>query len=167
MAANQIRQAAPFISSDMKTMATEEMLRIIGSNPSLRSDRKGRMTLAGAIYWLAKQREWIDHCGGDLQGYIANYGSVDDPEHSGDGAEPIYAADMAQLATYEDLVRELSRHESMADMSLVQFDVAIWLRSRAGSGGAIASVIDREGHPHFNIEIQGGRYRVTIEPIID
>jgi hypothetical protein len=48
------------------------------------------------------QREWIEACGGDLAGYVATYGSKDAPEHSGDGGEAIYAADMAQLQRLEE-----------------------------------------------------------------
>jgi len=46
---------------------------------------------------IADQETWIRECGGDLAGYIANYGSKDDPDHYGDGGEAIYAADMAEL----------------------------------------------------------------------
>jgi hypothetical protein len=48
------------------------------------------------------QREWIEACGGDLAGYVATYGSKDDPEHYGYGGEAIYAADMAQLQRLEE-----------------------------------------------------------------
>jgi hypothetical protein len=51
------------------------------------------------------QREWIEACGGDLAGYVATYGSKEAPEHSGDGGEAIYAADMAQLQRLQALTR--------------------------------------------------------------
>lgn len=58
--------------------------------------RAQKLNLANAN--VANQRAWIAQCGGDLAGYIAHYGSVDDPEHYGDGGEAIYRADMAALA---------------------------------------------------------------------
>lgn len=39
----------------------------------------------------------MERCGGSREGYIANYGSKDDPRHSGDGGEAIFAADQRHL----------------------------------------------------------------------
>lgn len=47
---------------------------------------------------ISDQKDWIRQCGGTLEGYVANYGSINDPDHYGDGGEAIYAADMAELA---------------------------------------------------------------------
>ena len=47
--------------------------------------------------YIEEQRQWIARCGGNLLGYTLNYGSKDDPNHSGDGAEAIYAADRGEL----------------------------------------------------------------------
>ena len=43
------------------------------------------------------QREWMDKCGGSLEGYIKRYGSMHSPDHHGDGGEMIWAADLAEL----------------------------------------------------------------------
>lgn len=51
--------------------------------------------------WIWEQKRWIEKCGGSLAGYIARYGSASDPEHSGDGGEAIYKADMNELARLE------------------------------------------------------------------
>lgn len=51
---------------------------------------------------VAQQKAWIDRCGGDLAGYVKTYGSKDDPKHSGDGGEAIYAADTGALKKYEE-----------------------------------------------------------------
>ena len=58
---------------------------------------------------LAFERKWIYEHGGNLTGYIARYGSVDDPKHYGDGGEAIYAADMAALAKAEAAVQRKSK----------------------------------------------------------
>lgn len=50
---------------------------------------------------VSEQKEWIAKCGGDLAGYVAKYGSKDDPKHHGDGGEAIYEADTQALAQYE------------------------------------------------------------------
>lgn len=50
---------------------------------------------------IAEQRRWIQICGGTLAGYIARYGSKNDPERYGDGGEAIYAADTAALQKLE------------------------------------------------------------------
>lgn len=56
--------------------------------------RPGLLTIAQRI---DEQKRWIEEHGGDLAGYIARYGSKDDPDHYGDGGEAIYAADKAAL----------------------------------------------------------------------
>jgi hypothetical protein len=50
-----------------------------------------------AIARVVEQEKWIEECGGGLSGYIEHYGHSTDPEHYGDGAEAIYAADQAAL----------------------------------------------------------------------
>jgi hypothetical protein len=50
------------------------------------------------------QREWIEAHGGTEAGYVAIYGSKDDPGRGGDGGEAIYAADMAQLQRLQALL---------------------------------------------------------------
>ena len=46
---------------------------------------------------VADQEQWIKDHGGDLAGYVARYGSASDAEHSGNGGEAIFAADMEEL----------------------------------------------------------------------
>lgn len=46
---------------------------------------------------IRKQQQWIDEHGYTIWGYVQRYGSVDDPEHYGDGGEAIYKADKAAL----------------------------------------------------------------------
>ena len=46
---------------------------------------------------LQEQLQWIADHGGDEAGYVARYGSANDPEHYGDGGEAIWAADYAAL----------------------------------------------------------------------
>lgn len=60
--------------------------------------RNSVMRRAAAI---VEQQEWITRCGGTLAGYVARYGSADDPEHLGNGGEVIYAADVAELQRLE------------------------------------------------------------------
>jgi hypothetical protein len=72
-----------------------------------------RVTERPASYWVAQQKDWIARCGGDLEGYIANYGSVHDEQHSGDGGEAIYAADIAYLRQLE------ARHADERDLRRV------------------------------------------------
>jgi hypothetical protein len=47
------------------------------------------------------QRLWIEQHGRNLSGYVARYGSADDPDHYGDGGELIYEADMKHLRELE------------------------------------------------------------------
>lgn len=51
---------------------------------------------------IAAQHRWIDAQGYDLAGYVAHYGSVNDPQHHGNGGEAIYAADLARLVRLLD-----------------------------------------------------------------
>ncbi len=46
---------------------------------------------------IAEQYNWIMQCGGDLSGYIHNYGSKNHLTHCGDGGEAIYEADKNSL----------------------------------------------------------------------
>jgi hypothetical protein len=50
---------------------------------------------------IIAQQRWIESHGRTLAGYVARYGSKNDPEHFGDGGEAIYAADCAELAKLE------------------------------------------------------------------
>jgi hypothetical protein len=59
-----------------------------------------RKTIVGEI--LEDQKQWIVDHGIDEAGYVARYGSKNDPEHSGEGGEDIYKADMATLRRIED-----------------------------------------------------------------
>jgi hypothetical protein len=54
---------------------------------------------------VAEQRRWIEEHGRDYAGYAMRYGSKHDPDHYGDGAEAIYAADKAALRQYEEALR--------------------------------------------------------------
>ena len=54
---------------------------------------------------LAKQLAWIEKCGGDLEGYVARYGSRRAPKHTGDGGELIYQADRDVLRRAQAEVR--------------------------------------------------------------
>jgi hypothetical protein len=51
---------------------------------------------------LKSQQAWIRGHGGGKRGYVARYGSVNDPEHYGTGGEAIYEADLAQLEKLAD-----------------------------------------------------------------
>lgn len=52
---------------------------------------------------IAEQKQWIEQCGGTLEGYIQRYGSKNDDEFFGAGGEEIYAADIAQLARLQEM----------------------------------------------------------------
>lgn len=54
---------------------------------------------------IRAQEAWIEKCGGTLPGYVANYGSKDDPAHYGNGGEAIWAADNAELERLRQLGR--------------------------------------------------------------
>lgn len=59
-----------------------------------------------ALVRLSDQRKWIESCGGDLSGYIANYGDPGVPCANGkpmfgDGGTLIYAADVGRLRQIE------------------------------------------------------------------
>jgi hypothetical protein len=55
------------------------------------------------------QRLWIVEHGGNLTGYIARYGSRNDPTHFGNGGEAIFAADHAALVEAERRAVEAER----------------------------------------------------------
>lgn len=70
---------------------------------------------------IRQQRAWMNQCGGNLLGYLFNYGSKDDPPitftypdgqsitvngYSGDGGEAIYEADKHAL---DQLIAERDR----------------------------------------------------------
>lgn len=50
---------------------------------------------------IREERKWIADHGGNRAGYIQRYGSVRDPEHSGDGGEAIFEADRNKLLALE------------------------------------------------------------------
>lgn len=60
---------------------------------------------------IAEQRRWMEQCGGNLAGYIMNYGSKDDAEHSGNGGEAIYAADANALGQLVSEYEQLTGHK--------------------------------------------------------
>lgn len=62
-----------------------------------------------ALEALEDQREWVVEHGGNLAGYVARYGSKEDPEHYGDGGEAIYEADKAALDRAQARVDKLVR----------------------------------------------------------
>ena len=74
-----------------------EVLRVAVTNKPVALTRSER------IAWIAAQKRWIEEHGGNLAGYIANYGSINNPPYSGSGGEAIYAADMAELKRLESL----------------------------------------------------------------
>jgi hypothetical protein len=61
-----------------------------------------RKTLDEAI---SEQRQWIADHGSTIYGYVQRYGSVDDPEHYGDGGEAIFHADNDALNRLLDAKR--------------------------------------------------------------
>lgn len=63
---------------------------------------------------VEEQKAWIVRCGGNLAGYVGNYGSKDDPKHSGDGGEAIYEADTNALKTYEANLASAKRRAGVA-----------------------------------------------------
>jgi hypothetical protein len=74
------------------------------------SPREGAITdarraMVDARRAYASQLAFVEQCGGDLEGYIAKYGSAATPGHYGDGGEAIYAADQLALAQAEVNVR--------------------------------------------------------------
>jgi hypothetical protein len=60
-----------------------------------------------AIRAIAEQREWINRCGGDMDGYVANYHG----NHGRDveNAIAIYNADMGELLRLERELIALSK----------------------------------------------------------
>ena len=74
--------------------------------PSVPKTERGRK-IAWLEHEIHAQKEWIARCGGDVQGYVENYGSKDEPGHSGNGGEAIYEADAQQLAGLEKRLAEL------------------------------------------------------------
>ena len=61
--------------------------------------------------WIDEQRKWIDEHGGNMAAYVARYGSVDDPNHSGDGGEAIFRADAQALRDLEKLEQYLLKRQ--------------------------------------------------------
>lgn len=56
------------------------------------------------IKLLAEQRKWIEQCGGDLAGYIANYHGKH--KRTVENATGIYNADMGELERIQQLLGE-------------------------------------------------------------
>lgn len=50
---------------------------------------------------IREERKWIEDHGRNRAGYIMRYGSFRDAEHSGDGGEAIFEADMNNLRALE------------------------------------------------------------------
>lgn len=69
--------------------------------------RASQTQIAHAARRVREEREWMEKCGGTREGYIAKYGSKDDPEHSGEGGEAIYVADLGVLLKAEANLRAL------------------------------------------------------------
>lgn len=61
-----------------------------------RTARKARLARE-----IQSQRDWIREHGNTWHGYVERYGSVNDPEHHGEGGELIYVADCARLDSLE------------------------------------------------------------------
>lgn len=74
---------------------------------------------------LTEQEAWVKKCGGNLLGYIQNYGSKDEPDHSGDGGEAIYAADMNHLNALRE---QLATASLKAPKPLKNLAVSVALR---------------------------------------
>lgn len=49
------------------------------------------------VCYVSRQESWIRDCGGDLMGYIRNYGDPGLAKCSGDGGTLIYQADTEHL----------------------------------------------------------------------
>lgn len=60
------------------------------------------------IRLIAEQRKWIEEHGENLAGYVARYGSTDEPEHHGDGGEAIFHADRMELVRLEKQLERIS-----------------------------------------------------------
>lgn len=54
---------------------------------------------------VRSQREWIEQHGGDLAGYIVEYGTAERPSGGTLGGQAIYAADMEALCALETRLR--------------------------------------------------------------
>jgi hypothetical protein len=80
---------------------------------SIRTTRK----LLKLMKDVAEQTEWMERCGQGsptLAGYLKTYGSASDPEHSGDGAEAIYAADKAEFDRLNGLLNDfIDKHQGI------------------------------------------------------
>lgn len=63
--------------------------------------RASKTQIAKACERLRAHRQWLEEHGGSLTGYVERYGSVEDPEHYGDGGEAIYRADLGAVITAE------------------------------------------------------------------
>ncbi len=65
----------------------------------------GKIRQASRIEWLRRQideqRAWIRSCGGNLDGYVRNYGDPDQPHCYGNGGTAIYRADHEELLRLE------------------------------------------------------------------
>jgi hypothetical protein len=103
-------------------------------------------TMRPASYWVELQKQWIERCGGDLSGYVANYGSVSDENHSGDGGEAIYAADIAVLRQYEARAEHERQRGEPATKRQRESRGARALTSLAHSIGLIERVSEEHRH---------------------
>lgn len=78
-------------------LVREGILQSTDPNDLLNFNAAHDYVLDLAVRAVTEQEEWIVAHGGDRGGYIARYGSVNDPDHYGDGGENIYAADLQRL----------------------------------------------------------------------
>lgn len=62
--------------------------------------KPSRIPRKSPMEWVRDQENWIAEHGGDEAGYVARYGSKNDPGHYGDGGEAIYAADFNALQEF-------------------------------------------------------------------
>lgn len=71
---------------------------------------------------FASQVRWIVEHGSTLEGYVARYGSREDPDHYGSGGEAIYAADLKALlmeAEHAEILVGLSPEEVAGELAVV------------------------------------------------
>lgn len=61
-----------------------------------------------------EQQKWIAEHGGDLAGYVENYGSANDPNKSGNGGEAIFSADNNALLEYENKLKKALQRKKVA-----------------------------------------------------
>lgn len=74
--------------------------------------KKGKLSRAEQLRReLEDLKKFMQDRGNSEQGYIRYYGSIDEPNHYGDGGEAIWAADKAALDELEALVAPKMRRQ--------------------------------------------------------